>query len=104
MFLVIFDIVWFIWVLLCDCKDVIMFLGMVEDVDRIMCEVVLCLGEWVGFDMLVIVIGVCYVYFGKDVWELDVFGLKMFEDVIMICCWMLLVFECVELIENEVEW
>lgn len=46
--------------------------------------------------MLMFCIGVMYVYFGYDEWVVDVLGLKILDDVIVLCCKLLFVFECVE--------
>lgn len=87
-------------VLLCyifgyQCNVEVCF-GEVVVIDKQVWQICMVDGSMLDYDSLLLVIGVIYVYFGNDQWVDDVFGLKMLDDVIVLCCKLLLVFECVE--------
>ncbi|WP_159586700.1 NAD(P)/FAD-dependent oxidoreductase [Chelativorans xinjiangense] len=97
------DIAWPIRALLRERKDVTTLLGTVDGVDRDVCEVILCDGNRVPYDTLVIATGARHAYFGKDHWEVDAPGLKTLEDATTIRRRLLLAFERAEVTEDKTE-
>lgn len=83
----------------CYC-NVLVVQDSVQLIDFEVCEVCFVMQVW-SYDYFVVVIGVWYVYFGYDEWEMYVLGFKMLLQVMEIWWCVLQVFESVE---NEIDF